>query len=81
MQVQVLCFGHLADYFGSDSFEVSLPLGAKVSDLVAELERREPRAQALGKRCRFALNEEYTTLDAPLWEGCTVAALPPMSGG
>ncbi len=81
MQIHLLCFGHLTDYFGAEPRLMEMPDGATVQDLVEELERLEPRASQLAKRCRFALNEEYTSLQALLTPGCTVAALPPMSGG
>jgi len=81
MRVTVLCWGHLTDYFGSDGFEVELPEGSTIQTVVTLLEQREPKAAGLTRRCRYALDEEYAPLETPLYDGCTVAILPPMSGG
>lgn len=81
MTVNLLCFGHLTDYFGAEMRPIEVMEGATIQDLIAEMERLEPRVSPLASRCRFALNEEYTTLQARLTPDCTVAALPPMSGG
>lgn len=81
MQITLLCFGHLTAYFGSEPCEMDMPEGSTIRDVAVELERLEPRACQLAQTCRFALNEEYASLDTPLTPDCTVAALPPMSGG
>ncbi len=81
MKVTVHLFGHYTDFGGSEPFEVALATGATVHDLAALLQQREPRLVGLTTHCRCAVNEEYAETDAPLMEGCTVAFIPPMSGG
>ncbi len=81
MRLTVLCFGHLTDYFGSEPLEIELPEEASMRVLAEALERRDPRAANLTRRCRFALNEEYVALETELHDGDVAAALPPMSGG
>ncbi len=81
MRVTVLCWGHLTDYFGSEGFELELPEGSQIQNVITLLEQREPKATRLTRSCRYALDEEYAPLDTPLQDGCTVAILPPMSGG
>jgi deoxyribonuclease IV len=79
--VNVQFFGHYSDYCGGEPMEVSLPMGANLTALVAALAERDARLVDLGRHCRFAVNEEYADPDCDLHEGMTVAVLPPMSGG
>ncbi len=81
LTVTVHLFGHYTDVLGGVPVEVTLPKGATVRDVAALLAGRDARLETLVQYCRFAVDEEYATLDAPLLDGCTVAALPPMSGG
>jgi deoxyribonuclease-4 len=81
MNVTVHFFGHYSDLFNGAPLELSLPTGADVRGLIAVLAERDPRLTLLESHCRFAVNEEYVGLDVVLTEGCTVAVLPPMSGG
>jgi molybdopterin converting factor subunit 1 len=81
MKVNVLLFGHYSDYIQNQPLEFDLPVGACVQDLTRKLAEREPRLADLKRFCRFAVNEEYAELDTKLTEDCTVAVLPPMSGG
>lgn len=81
MRITILCWGSLTDYFGSDGLEAEFPEGSAVQAVVAFLAEREPKVAGLVRRCRYALDEEYAPLDAPLRDGSTVAILPPMSGG
>lgn len=80
MRVKVRLFGHYRD-FAEDGTEVSLPVGATVADLAAQMAARDARLAGLEQHCRAAVNEEYTTADATLHEGDEVAFIPPMSGG
>jgi molybdopterin synthase sulfur carrier subunit len=81
MTVSVLFFGHYSDYFGGEPLSVTLPEGATVCDLAQTLAERDPRLSNLAAHCRFAVAEEYASLDQPLQDNDTVAVLPPMSGG
>ncbi|HZO87011.1 MAG TPA: deoxyribonuclease IV [Chthonomonadaceae bacterium] len=81
MNVTVYLFGHYSDYLGSEPLEITLPSGATGRDLAALLVERDSRLADLASYCRCAINEEYADLDTALTEGCTVAFIPPMSGG
>lgn len=81
IRVKVLFFGHYGDHFPDPGLELILPSGACLKDLALALAKHDPRLDALPSRCRFALEEEYVTLDQPLHAGANVAVLPPMSGG
>jgi deoxyribonuclease-4 len=81
MRISVQFFGHYTDLVGGETLEVTLPVGASVLDLTVALAEHNPRLSGLASHCRFALDDEYTTLDAVVHAGCTVVVLPPMSGG
>ena len=81
MKVTVLLFGHYSDYFGGQPLDLDLPEGSTVQDVTVKLAESDPRLADLKRYCRFAVNEEYAAQDTILSEGCTVAVLPPMSGG
>jgi len=81
LNITVHLFGHYTDVLGGVPVELTLPAGATVRDAAALLAARDARLERLAEHCRFAIDEEYAALDAALLDGCTVAALPPMSGG
>lgn len=81
LSIDVHFFGHYSEFFGGQPLAVSLPYGASLNDLTAHLARSDDRLQAIAQHCRFAIHEDYAALDARLTEDCTVAVLPPMSGG
>ena len=81
MQVTVQLFGHYSDVFAGEPVVLTLPPDSKLSDVVAALEASSPRLVDIAKHCRFALDEEYSSLDAPISDGAMVAVMPPMSGG
>ena len=81
MRVSVLLFGHYSDYFPDQPLSFDLPDGATVHDIAVTLEEHDTRLIQLERRCRFAIEEEYASQNSPLFDGCTVAVLPPMSGG
>ncbi len=81
LTIAVHLFGHYSDFSDGQPLEVCLPVGASVRELAVHLGERDARLLDITQHCRFALNEEYVALEALLEEGCTVAVLPPMSGG
>ncbi len=81
MQVTVHFFGHYSDYSGGEPLTLSLPTGTDLQSLALRLAERDARFAGLARHCRFAVNEEYAEISCVLTEGCTVAVLPPMSGG
>ena len=81
MKTTVLLFGHYREIAGGEPIELEVPEGETVRSLANRLSEAYPKLSGIETYCRFALNEEYATLDAILTEGDTVAVLPPMSGG
>ena len=80
-EITVQFYGHYSDYFGGEPLTLTLPADSTIRDVAAALAARDARLADLEKHCRFALNDEYAALDAPISDGATVAVMPPMSGG
>lgn len=76
--MRVLLFAALRDAAGP-SVEVTLPAGATVRALRAELARVLPAA--LLARSAIAVNHEYADESRAVTEGDEVAVIPPVSGG
>lgn len=81
MIVNVLFFGHYSDYVPNGQLALTLAENATVRDLAQILAERDSRLAKIAAHCRFAVDEEYASLEQPLQKGSTVAVLPPMSGG
>jgi len=79
MQVKVLCFGVLKDWFGAGPATVELPEGATVAALLEVL--RAQRSTALLQGIAVSVNAEYATGAQVLAEADEVGLLPPVSGG
>jgi MoaE-MoaD fusion protein len=78
-QVRVLAFGVLKDAVGPDAIPISLPEGARVADLLAQIGKSHPGAALSG--IAVSVNAEYATLSQLLRDGDEVGLLPPVSGG
>ncbi len=61
----------------------TLPMaaGATVAELAEALLARHPDLAGALPHLRFALDEDFVGLDAPLTDGATVALIPPVGGG
>ncbi len=81
LSVTVHLFGHYADFVCGEPVQLTVSAGATVRDVAVLLAKRDDRLASLIDHCRFAVDEEYSTLDCLIKDGCIVAALPPMSGG
>jgi deoxyribonuclease-4 len=81
LAIEVHLFGHYSEYFGGQPITVQLPYGASLNDLAQHLVTTDDRLSAITQHCRFAIDEDYAALDTVLKEDCTIAVLPPMSGG
>lgn len=81
LQITVQFFGHYRDRIPGGVLDRVVELDATVQSLILSLEADYPHLAGIGAHCRFAVNEEYASLEEPLTEGAIVAVLPPMSGG
>jgi len=81
MEIRVLLFAALAERAGQRHITVTLPQGAAVSDLVAEVARTYPVLASLLESCFVSVNQEYAASDRMLTGDEEIAILPPVSGG
>ncbi len=81
MRCTVLMFAQLADAVGARSLEVELADGATVADALDVLAARHDAVRELRGRIATAVGEAYVPESAPLRDGCTLALIPPVSGG
>jgi molybdopterin converting factor subunit 1 len=79
--VRVLLFAALREAAGARELTVTLPEGATVADLRAELAEAYPALAPLLPNSGVAVNQELAEPDAPLRPGDEVALIPPVSGG
>jgi deoxyribonuclease-4 len=79
--VNVLLFGHYEEVLGAETVEITVTEGATIRDVASALAESDSRFGTLATLCRCALDEEYAGYDATVQEGCTVAFIPPTSGG
>jgi molybdopterin synthase catalytic subunit len=81
MQVRVLFFGAVRDLVGRSNDALTLPEGARLSDLLAHYEAAVPRLKDLLPAIALSINQEYAPPGAALHDQDEVALLPPVSGG
>ncbi len=81
MQLRVLFFGALRDLMGRSAESLSLPEGARLSDLLSHYQSEVPRLRGFLPALALSINQEYASPDAALHDQDEVALLPPVSGG
>lgn len=83
MNIQVLLFAQLRDAFGCSQLILELPADSTVADAIDLLAARHAPIAALqnARALAFAVNEQYASSATPLTAGCTLALIPPVSGG
>lgn len=81
MQIQIRLFAMHRERLGTDRLTLELPVGARVSDLIAALVARSPDVETIGSAARVAVNREYATPATILHDGDEVALIPPVAGG
>jgi molybdopterin synthase catalytic subunit/molybdopterin converting factor small subunit len=81
MQVTVLFFGVVRDLVGRSHDALTLPDGARVSDLLAHYEASVPRLKDFLPAVALSINQEYAPPGATLHDRDEIALLPPVSGG
>lgn len=77
--MKVIVFGMLKDYFQT-KFELK-QVPANISELHQILERQNPNASELLKKCRFAVKNTFVSKTESLENVHEVLVMPPSSGG
>ena len=82
MKLVVLYFAALRDLLALSQEQIDLPAAsARVHDLAQYLSQRHPALAPHLSSVRFAVNESFVDLGAPLASGDVVAVIPPVTGG
>ena len=81
IQIRALFFATYRETVGSRDTSVTLPQGARVSDLVAALRSQGPPFDRLPSDPVVAVNHTYAADDPELACGDEVAFIPPIAGG
>ena len=81
VQCTVLFFAAAADAAGCNEQTMRLHLGTTASDLFDELATNSGALAPLKKTCAVAIDQQLVPWSTQISAGCTVAFLPPVSGG
>jgi sulfur-carrier protein len=82
VKLVILYFAALRDLLGLGEEHIELPApSARVQDLAHYLSQRHPALVPHLGSVRFAVNETFVDLAAPLASGDVVAVIPPVTGG
>jgi molybdopterin converting factor subunit 1 len=80
VNIRLLSFGYSRDITGSREQHLTLPDGARISDLRDRLSAQTGKGERIAS-CAVAVNLRYADNDTVLKEGDEVALIPPVSGG
>lgn len=80
MKVQVHVFAGLKEFF-DPTFEVEIPQGATVADLINNLKSMQTSSSTLLDKCRFAVDQNFISPSYSLVTNEQLYLLPPSSGG
>ena len=81
LHVSVKLFGPVREAVGAKELSMTLPKGARIRDLRAQLAVEHTVFDQLGERLAVSVNLEMVSHDTALTDGDEVAFLPPVSGG
>ena len=81
MKCTVLFFAQLADAVGAREMTLALDEGATVGDALDALAEQHPAVAEVRHIVAVALDERYVLPTATVRDGCTIALIPPVSGG
>ena len=80
--ISLLYFAALRDLMGRSSEQIELPAAVEdVGRLIEFLEASRPALRGVLGSVRFAVGDEFASLERRLEPGDVVALIPPVSGG
>lgn len=77
----ILFFASAAEAVGLREKTVLFENGSTLGDVIEHLVDMFPALASIQQTCAFALNEMLVQPDTEISDGCTIAVLPPVSGG
>ena len=81
MRIDVKLFAQARERVGSADAHLELPVGSRVADALASLERVYPALAELRPHLAVAVDGTLARPADPLPGDCELALLPPVSGG
>lgn len=81
MTVRVRAFAAIRQALGSEMLTLELPTGARVAELLKELESRYPAIVPFRGRTVVTVNQSFATREQTIAPGDEIAVFPPVSGG
>jgi len=81
MRCQVLLFAQLAEQIGASKLELELPDDATVATALDALAAEHEVVRELRGKIAVAVDEVYARPADALPASCTIALIPPVSGG
>ncbi|MDP6602248.1 MAG: MoaD/ThiS family protein [Phycisphaerales bacterium] len=79
--ITVLFFAAAADAAGCREHSMVLPAGTTAREAVDAVVAEKPGLSEIRESCAVAIDRRVVGGDAELAAGCTLAVLPPVSGG
>jgi molybdopterin converting factor small subunit len=76
----VQLFASYAEIFGAPQIRISLPAGARVSDVVSAV-RALPGGEQLAREVKVAVNQRFAGLAESVTARDEIALIPPVAGG
>jgi len=81
IEIDVLFFAGAAEAIGLKRLQLTVPAGESLGDLSKRLEGCYPGLSRWSHSGRWAINEAFCEPSTVLEHHCTVAFIPPVSGG
>ena len=81
MTCTVLFFAGAADVAGCHQKELTFPVGSTVNDVFVALVLANEQFASMENSCAVAIDTTLCSFATAIYDGCTVAFLPPVSGG
>ena len=81
MKVTVQFFSYFKDLTGSERFEVNVPNGKTIGDLLNVICDKFPKLEPMRKSTLIAVGVEYQDRSYVLKDGDEVSLFPPVQGG
>jgi molybdopterin converting factor subunit 1 len=77
----MLFFAAAADAMDSRDQTLTIPMGSTVGDAFETVSKECHALASLQSICAFAIDEQLVQASTKVTDGCTIAVLPPVSGG
>jgi molybdopterin converting factor subunit 1 len=77
----VLFFAVAAEIVGCRQKELTMPIESRVEDVLERICAEHGKLRSIRSSCAVAIDSKLCSTSSQIFEGCTIAFLPPVSGG